>query len=171
MSGSASREHATSEYAETSSASQKRSRGVSVKRPSRSSAAAKATECTSRSRPPAKVSPTSPNTRSRSSSDRTSQAVTSGEPPEPARSRPPLAAAYGRGLAASGSRKLNTSNASARAYLAGLGRAQAAAAAEIRSAIPAARIENRYRIVLDGFALRLPYRDLPTLGRLAAVRK
>ena len=40
ISGSASREQATSEYAETSSAIQKRSRGVSVKRPSRSSAAA-----------------------------------------------------------------------------------------------------------------------------------
>src|SRR3954447_17181122 len=67
-----------SEYALTSSAIQKRSRGVSVKRPSRSSAAAYATEWTSRSRPPSNVSETSAKTRAMSSSERTSQAVTSG---------------------------------------------------------------------------------------------
>src|SRR5262245_21984076 len=78
MSGSAARARATSEYALTSSASQNRSRGVSVKRPSRSSAAANATECTSRSRPPSNASRTSVNTRASSSSARTSQAVTSG---------------------------------------------------------------------------------------------
>ena len=42
---------------------QKRSRGVSVKRPSRSSAAANATECTSTSSCPSNVSATSPKTR------------------------------------------------------------------------------------------------------------
>src|SRR4051794_18687138 len=76
--GSAARAHATSEYALTSSASQKRSRGVSVNRPSRSSAAAYATECTSKSRPPSNASATSPKTRAMSSSERTSHAVTSG---------------------------------------------------------------------------------------------
>ena len=49
-----------------STASQKRSRGVSTNRPSRSSAAANATECTSRSRPPPKASAVSAKTRSRS---------------------------------------------------------------------------------------------------------
>ena len=44
ISGSAARAQATSEYALMSTAIQKRSRGVSVKRPSRSSAAANATE-------------------------------------------------------------------------------------------------------------------------------
>ena len=53
MSGSAAREQATSEYALMSMAIQKRSRGVSTKRPSRSSAAANATEWTRMSRPPA----------------------------------------------------------------------------------------------------------------------
>ena len=43
---------------------QKRSRGVSVKRPSRSSAAANATECTRMSSSPPKTSPTSRKTRS-----------------------------------------------------------------------------------------------------------
>jgi minor extracellular serine protease Vpr len=85
---------------------------------------------------------------------------------------PPLAAARGRGLLAfSSQRRLSTSNTSSRAYLARLGRVQARAAARIRKAIPQARIEDRYRIVLDGFALRLPYRELPALGRIAAVSR
>src|SRR5918994_3011235 len=66
---------------------QKRSRGVSVKRPSRSSAAAKATECTSRSSFPSHASPTSEKTRSRSASARTSHAVTTWEPTDDASSR------------------------------------------------------------------------------------
>ena len=60
-----------------STAIQKRSRGVSMKRPSRSSAAAKATEWTRRSSPPPNASPVSAKTRSRSSSERTSHGVTS----------------------------------------------------------------------------------------------
>ena len=85
---------------------------------------------------------------------------------------PPLAAARGRGLLAfSAQRKLSTTSRSSRAYLARLARLQAQAAAQIRRAIPAARIQNRYRIVLDGFALRLPYRDLPALARVPAVRR
>src|SRR5215211_7281454 len=86
-SGSAARAVATSEYALTSSASQKRSRGVSVKRPSRSSAAAKATEWTRRSSAPSNVSATSPKTRATSASARTSHAVTSGLDTESASSR------------------------------------------------------------------------------------
>ena len=87
ISGSTARAHATSEYALTSSASQKRSRAVSVKRPSRSSVAAKATECTRMSSPPPNASPTSANTRATSSSERTSHSVTSGLDTEPASSR------------------------------------------------------------------------------------
>jgi minor extracellular serine protease Vpr len=85
---------------------------------------------------------------------------------------PPLAAAYGRGLIAfSTHRRLDTRSATARAYVARLTRAQAQAAAQIRRAIPTARIMNRYRVVLDGFALRLPYRALPKLATLSSVRK
>jgi minor extracellular serine protease Vpr len=85
---------------------------------------------------------------------------------------PPLAAARGRGLLAfSAQRKLSTTSHSSRAYLARLARLQAQAAAQIRRAIPRAHIQNRYRIVLDGFALRLPYRDLPKLTRVQAIRR
>jgi minor extracellular serine protease Vpr len=85
---------------------------------------------------------------------------------------PPLAAARGHGLLAfSAQRKLSTRSRSSRAYLARLARLQTQAAAEIRRAIPRARIQNRYRILLDGFALRLPYRDLPKLARLQAIRR
>jgi minor extracellular serine protease Vpr len=85
---------------------------------------------------------------------------------------PPLAVAYGHGLDTAGQhRPLNVRSATSRAYLAGLARLQAQAAAQIRRAIPQARIGLRYRIVLDGFSLRLPYRALPTLARLQAVKK
>jgi minor extracellular serine protease Vpr len=85
---------------------------------------------------------------------------------------PPLATAFGRGFAAQSSpRKLNVQSAGARGYLARLAQVQRVAAAQIRAAIPQARIQNRYRVVLDGFALRLPYRSLPTLERLSSVRK
>ena len=70
-----------------STAIQKRSRGVSVKRPSRSSAAAKATEWTSRSSLPSQAAETSPKTRAMSSSERTSHGVTSSEPTDDASSR------------------------------------------------------------------------------------
>jgi minor extracellular serine protease Vpr len=85
---------------------------------------------------------------------------------------PPLAARYGSGLFAFGPRrKLDLASSTSRAYLARLARGQAVAAASIRRAIPKARIVHRYRTILDGFALRLPYRDLPRLGGLGAVRK
>src|SRR5919197_181153 len=90
ISGSAARATATSEYALTSSASQKRARGVSVKRPSRSSAAANATEWTSTSSCPSNVSAVSATTRSTSSSERTSHAVTSGLETLSASCRTPL---------------------------------------------------------------------------------
>jgi minor extracellular serine protease Vpr len=85
---------------------------------------------------------------------------------------PSLAAARGRGLLAfSAQRKLSTTSHSSRAYLARVARLQTQAAAQIRRAIPQARIQNRYRLLLDGFALRLPYRDLPKLARVQAVRR
>jgi minor extracellular serine protease Vpr len=85
---------------------------------------------------------------------------------------PPLAVAYGHGLDAAGQRRpLNVHSATSRTYLARLARLQARAAAQIRRAIPQARIGLHYRIVLDGFSLRLPYRALPALARIPAVRK
>src|SRR6478752_7330458 len=87
INGSAARAVATSEYALMSTAIQKRSRGVSVNRPSRSSAAANATEWTRMSSFPSNVSATSPKTRSIAASSRTSSSVTSELETVAARSR------------------------------------------------------------------------------------
>ena len=84
---------------------------------------------------------------------------------------PPLAA-YNRNLfSANSTVRLNVHSASSRAYLARLARAQHVAAAQLMRAIPSARISYRYRVILDGFALSLPARKLPTLARLPAVTK
>jgi minor extracellular serine protease Vpr len=84
---------------------------------------------------------------------------------------PPLAA-YNRNLFSTFSTsRLNVHSSSSRAYLGRLARAQRAAAAELKRAIPTARISYRYRVVLDGFAVSLPTRKLPTLARLHAVTK
>jgi minor extracellular serine protease Vpr len=85
---------------------------------------------------------------------------------------PPLAQRYGPGLFAFGPRrKLDVASSSSRAYLARLSRAQALAARQIRRAVPSARISYHYRVVLDGLAVRLRYRDLPRLFDVRAVRE
>ena len=84
---------------------------------------------------------------------------------------PPLAA-YNRNLFSTFSTsRLNVRSSSSRLYLNQLARTQRAAAAELGRAIPSARISYRYRVVLDGFAVSLPARKLPTLARLNAVTK
>jgi len=84
---------------------------------------------------------------------------------------PPLAA-YNRNLFSTFSTsRLNVRSSSSRLYLNQLAHAQRAAAAELGRAIPSARISYRYRVVLDGFAVSLPARKLPTLARLNAVTK
>jgi len=84
-------------------------------------------------------------------------------------SQPPLAAWNAdRNLSsATRSQRLNLRSASSRAYLSQLAQAQSAAVAQVRTAIPSAQIEERYSILLDGFAVRLPAR---TLSKLAGVR-
>ena len=78
---------------------------------------------------------------------------------------PPLAQAYGRGLFAAGStRQLDAHTAAARAYLARLTAAQNLAIAQLKRAIPSARVSWRYGIVLDGFTVTLPPNRLPTLS-------
>ena len=85
---------------------------------------------------------------------------------------PPLAQAYGPGLDAFGPRKkLDIASRPSQAYLARLARAQAVAARQIRRAVPSARISYHYRIVLDGMAVSLRYRDLARLMRVGAVQK
>ncbi len=85
---------------------------------------------------------------------------------------PPLAEAYGDTFAfASGARRLDTTSRVSRAYLARVDAAQRAAVAELRRAIPEARVSWRYRILLDGFTVSLPAARLPQLVRLGFVRK
>ena len=67
--------------------------------------------------------------------------------------------------------RLDVGTSASRAYLAQLARSQAAAAAQLRRAIPTAAIQHRYRILINGFAVGLRARDLPKLVRLGFVRK
>jgi minor extracellular serine protease Vpr len=80
---------------------------------------------------------------------------------------PPLAQRYGRGLyALGGRRKLAVHSATSRVYLAKVAAAQARAVAELRRQIPQARVEERFRIVLDAVTVSLPNASLPKLLRL-----
>jgi len=85
---------------------------------------------------------------------------------------PPLAAARGSSFAFAGPfRRLDVQAASSKAYLATLAKAQAVAVAQVKAAIPAARIQERYRILLDGFTVNLPVAKLPVLRKLGAVHR
>jgi minor extracellular serine protease Vpr len=86
---------------------------------------------------------------------------------------PPLAAwSGGRSLAStSRSHQLDLKSSSARTYLAKLARLQDAAVAEMRAAIPEARFQERFSILLDGITVELPARSLPRLLTLDAVNK
>ena len=82
----------------------------------------------------------------------------------------PLAAASERTLQArAGTRHLNVASASSRAYLARIDAEQRAAVAELRRAIPEARVGRRFRILLDGLTVTVPARRLPLLVRLSHV--
>jgi minor extracellular serine protease Vpr len=81
---------------------------------------------------------------------------------------PPLAQAYGRGLYGTGARRrLAVHGAVARAYVARLAAAQARAVAELHAAIPQARVQERFRLLLDAVTVQLP---APKLPRLLALR-
>ncbi len=86
-------------------------------------------------------------------------------------SAPPLAAwSSSRSLSSvQRTQHLNVRSTAALAYLAHLARLQRAAAAAVRAAIPQATVQERYRILLDGFAVQLPARALPKLVRLGVV--
>lgn len=86
---------------------------------------------------------------------------------------PPLAAAWrARSLGAIGvNRRLNLTSPFARAYLAELRAAQARAIARVRAAIPEAAVSRRYQVVLNGFAVSLPYEDLPELLALDVAKR
>ncbi|HUQ22932.1 MAG TPA: S8 family serine peptidase [Gaiellaceae bacterium] len=84
---------------------------------------------------------------------------------------PPLAA-YSRTLAgSSGVRRLQTSTGAARAYVAKLQRAQRAAAATLKRAIPEAKVERSFTILLNGMAVNLPTTELARAAKLSFTRK
>ncbi len=85
----------------------------------------------------------------------------------------PLAAWSSSSTLAYGARaqRLDVSSRSSRTYLARLARLQMAAAAQVKAAIPQARIQEHYSILLDGFAVQLPVKALPKLVRLSVVTK
>ena len=78
---------------------------------------------------------------------------------------PPLAAAtYARGFGGLGPRsKLNVHSAFSRSYLGTLEAAQARAIAELRKEIPQAVVSRRYQVLVNGFAVSVPYSRLPDL--------
>ncbi|HET7567656.1 MAG TPA: S8 family serine peptidase [Gaiellaceae bacterium] len=81
--------------------------------------------------------------------------------------QPPLAEYAGRTLVSvHGRRKLAVHTASARLYLARLDRAQTRAIRLLRAAIPQARVQERFRIVLDAVTVSLPANKVPALLRL-----
>jgi minor extracellular serine protease Vpr len=77
----------------------------------------------------------------------------------------PLAqASYGRRLAGPGTgRKLNLRTPFARSYLSRLQAEQARAITSVRRAIPEAVVSRRYELLLNGFAVSVPYERLPKL--------
>jgi subtilisin family serine protease len=88
-------------------------------------------------------------------------------------SEPPLAVWNSeRSLSsASAARRLNVHTATSRAYLATLAHAQAKVASAVRTAIPSARIESRFSILLDGFTVSLPAKSVPKLYTVRGVDK
>jgi subtilisin family serine protease len=70
-----------------------------------------------------------------------------------------------------GSPRLRLGSAFAQARLRRLATVQRAAVAALRRAVPEARVERRYRIVLDGLAASVPARTLPRLLRLPFVTR
>ncbi|MGH3110023.1 MAG: S8 family serine peptidase, partial [Gaiellaceae bacterium] len=78
---------------------------------------------------------------------------------------PPLAAAAPRSAfeTVGTRRKLDVRSASAQSYLSRLEAAQRQAIAALRVALPEAKVSRRYRVLLNGFAVSLPYAKLPAL--------
>jgi minor extracellular serine protease Vpr len=84
-------------------------------------------------------------------------------------SLPPLARAHANGVfaARAASQRLDVRSSASRRYLARIDSAQTRAIRHLRLAIPSARVSERYRVVLDGFTVSLPYRTLPKLTRMS----
>lgn len=84
---------------------------------------------------------------------------------------PPLAA-YSRTLSRrSAAFRLDTSTQNARAYVARLRRAQRAAAATLKRAIPEAKVHRNYTVLLNGIAVELPATELARAAKLSFAKK
>jgi subtilisin family serine protease len=86
---------------------------------------------------------------------------------------PPLAAAAPRAAftTVGTRRKLNLRSSFAQSYLARIDVSQQRAIASLRTAMPEARVSRRYRLLLNGFAVSLPYAKLPELLELGIGEK
>jgi minor extracellular serine protease Vpr len=84
---------------------------------------------------------------------------------------PPLAVVEGQPFGRAGRERLDVAGSASRRYLSRLGRAQDAAVADLRRAIPSARVSRRYQIVLNGLAVDLPARRLADLSRRPFVER
>jgi subtilisin family serine protease len=86
---------------------------------------------------------------------------------------PPLAAwnSARQPASARSAQHLNVNSSAARAYRARLTRVQDVVIGAVRAAIPGAVVQERYSILLDGFAVRLPAKSLPKLVRVNGVTK
>jgi minor extracellular serine protease Vpr len=86
---------------------------------------------------------------------------------------PPLAAAASaRRLPGLGpNRKLNVTSSFARSYASRLRTAQARAISTIRAEIPEAIVSRRYELLLNGFAVSVPYTKLPELLELDVAQR
>jgi len=85
--------------------------------------------------------------------------------------QPPLAAVFGQSAKSASVHRLDVGSRSSRAYLAKLRRRQNAVAAQLRRAIPSARLSRRFEILLNGITVSVPARELPKLVRLPFVNK
>jgi minor extracellular serine protease Vpr len=87
-------------------------------------------------------------------------------------SLPPLAAAYGRTFAGAVEHsRLDVASTASRAYLRRVVSAQQRAVADLRRAIPQARVQERFQVVLDGITVDLPVAKLAALTRLPFAQK
>ena len=86
---------------------------------------------------------------------------------------PPLAAAAPRSAFATvGTRqKLNVASSFSRSYLARIDASQGRAISNLRAAMPEAKVSRRYRVLLNGFAVSVPYAKLPELLALGVGEK
>jgi subtilisin family serine protease len=86
---------------------------------------------------------------------------------------PPLAAAaFARRFAGFGPRrKLNLASAFSRSYLSSLEAEQVQAIATLHREIPEARVSRRYELLVNGFAVSVPYARLPELMNLESTNR